>query len=117
MNATLDNTVNQERETQREPDGNMLNSDDQRRSTGIVPLCTGMPTRCKTSATLRQRHRTCRRNESAPVQCELFDHLLVDLEVTGKKVDCTNGGVVRVPIHTHAVEHEVKSPEKEGAVQ
>ena len=79
MNATLDNSVNQEGETQREPDGNMLKSDDPRRSTGIVPLCTGMPTRCKTSATLRQRHRTCRRNESPPVQCELLDHLLIDL--------------------------------------
>ena len=47
-------------------DGNMLNSDDQRRSTGIVPLYTGMPARCKPSATLRQRHRPCRRNESPP---------------------------------------------------
>ena len=47
------------------------------------------------------------RNESPPVQRGLLDHLLVDLGVTGKNVDYTNGGVVRVPIHTHAVEHEV----------
>ena len=62
MKASFESISNHSKDTIRAAFGNISFIDAQRRSTGMVPACTGMPAACSANATILHFHNPASRN-------------------------------------------------------